>query len=700
MRSLLKLFAGLLSLLLFAFVAVFVYLTQVLDPNDLKSDIETLAEKQGVPLKLHGALAWQFFPQLGLRVQEAELATPGVSLLKAQELSASVAVMPLLQGQVQVAGVLLKGARIHALRGPDGQDNWTFTETRKSGGGQAKRQTADASSPEQGVEGSTQLSLAVERFVIEDAQVLVEDLQANTRNQLEAWDLTALNINFTGQPFLLEQNFVVRLDALPALRIQSKGELSFDANAAALDIPSLLLTLATLEAPDEQIQLNLSGSSVVEPLRPSFHLSLLPMNPVAWLKTLNIELPPMAAADALTRIALEADLSGANQAWQFSNIEIHLDETRLKGDVAMAQGGALKVTLKGDKLNLDRYLSPVAEPTQPTTTTEKNTPASPLLSDDALSLEGLKALALSADLAIQQLQVSGLTLADSQLRLEAQSGDVRLEQLVTDLYDGRLSLKGRLDARQPVARVSAQGGVSSLSLAPLLNDLSLQGAEQTTAAVATETPEPSLAGQTDIEFDLMTQGKSLRDWQLGLQAQVTVLANQLTVHELDVEQGFCELAASLSGKELADQSWKGLTNLDDLRIELAVAGTDISLKQLQAGVEHFQLKGRGISNYLQGNFDIKAEALVAGQKDVARGCQLADRWRNRELPLRCAGNFDSIGARTCGPDRDRVDDLLRDEAKARAKEKVGKKINKLEDKLKKKLGDDLGGQLLKGLFGR
>jgi len=230
----------------------------------------------------------------------------------------------------------------------------------------------------------------------------------------------------------------------------------------------------------------------------------------------------------------------------------------------------------------------------------------------------------------------------------------------------------------------------------LLEALALQSGEQS----AGEEPEPTLAGQANIAFDLTSSGQSLRDWQLGLKASAKLLANQLTVHQLDVEKGFCELAASLSGKGLVEQSWKGLTNLDDVSVDLALLGTEVTIKKLQAGVEHFQLKGRGESNYLKGDFDIEAEALVGGQEDVTRGCQLADRWRDRELPLRCAGNFDSIGARTCGPDKARVDDLLRDEAKARAKEKVGNKINKLEDKLKKKLGDDIGGKLFKGLFNR
>jgi len=697
MRLLVKTFATLVILLLLILSGGFMYLTQVLDPNEFKADIEAAAQQQGVPLRLHGDIAWRFFPQLGLRVEQVELATAGASLLRAEELAASVAVMPLLQGQLQVAGVLLKGARIHALRDAQGRVNWELSaatgESDKSvvdNRDVNKSATADNRKP---------LTLAIEQLRIEDAHVLFEDQQAGARSQLENWNLNALNINFDGQPFSLKQDFVVRLDELPALIFHSQGEMRLDAKAGVLDIPSLLLTVATLEAPSETIQLRLTGASALEPLTPDFHLSLAPMNVAAWLAALNIERPPMAAVDALTHLSLEADLSGANQAWQLSNLAIQLDKTSLQGSVVTTQDGGVTLQLKGDQLNVDRYLPPTVAGDQQASTIKpaaSDVAVSPLLSSETLSLDGLKALTLNADLTLQQLQLSGLAITDASLSVQANAGDVHLEQLSASLYEGRLSLAGRLDARQPMAKVSGKGELTSLSLAPLLEALALQSGEQS----AGEEPEPTLAGQANIAFDLTSSGQSLRDWQLGLKASAKLLANQLTVHQLDVEKGFCELAASLSGKGLVEQSWKGLTNLDDVSVDLALLGTEVTIKKLQAGVEHFQLKGRGESNYLKGDFDIEAEALVGGQEDVTRGCQLADRWRDRELPLRCAGNFDSIGARTCGPDKARVDDLLRDEAKARAKEKVGNKINKLEDKLKKKLGDDIGGKLFKGLFNR
>ena len=90
------------------------------------------------------------------------------------------------------------------------------------------------------------------------------------------------------------------------------------------------------------------------------------------------------------------------------------------------------------------------------------------------------------------------------------------------------------------------------------------------------------------------------------------------------------------------------------------------------------------------------DIAFVGQADAERDCQVRDRWRNRDLPLRCEGRLDTVTARNCGPDRDRLDELLAEELKSKASDK-------LREKLQEKLGDQQGEaveQLLRGLFKR
>jgi hypothetical protein len=56
-------------------VAGVIYFVTVLDPNDYKSEIETMAARQGITLSINGNLAWQFFPKPGISISNIDFVT-------------------------------------------------------------------------------------------------------------------------------------------------------------------------------------------------------------------------------------------------------------------------------------------------------------------------------------------------------------------------------------------------------------------------------------------------------------------------------------------------------------------------------------------------------------------------------------------------------------------------------------------------
>ena len=53
-----------------AVAASVTYITQVLDPNDLKPTLVNSAKKQQVKLELQGNITWAFWPWFGISVEE------------------------------------------------------------------------------------------------------------------------------------------------------------------------------------------------------------------------------------------------------------------------------------------------------------------------------------------------------------------------------------------------------------------------------------------------------------------------------------------------------------------------------------------------------------------------------------------------------------------------------------------------------
>ena len=290
----------------------------------------------------------------------------------------------------------------------------------------------------------------------------------------------------------------------------------------------------------------------------------------------------------------------------------------------------------------------------------------------------------SVDAKLEGLQVAGVVLSDVLVQAQLSDGVLELKQLQSTVYDGQLDAAGVLNTRvaQPTFKGSAQ--LHAIALQPLLQHFA---------------DEVRLQGEASLDIDLAARGTSLAAWQQSLAGNVVLTADALQVAELDIERDFCEMAALLNRKPTPQIEWQGKTELQKVKARLTLNGERVRIEQLQAGVEELSLSATGSSRYIQGDFDVRGALRVTGEANPDRDCQIRDRWRNRDLPLRCRGNIDEpLSGRVCGPDRGRLDDLLKEEVKGRVEEKIQEK---LQDKLN--LDSDKAKQveqLLRGIFGR
>src|SRR3954464_3599270 len=114
---------GLLALVIVA-VAMFV---MTFDPNRYKSQIESaVKEKTGRTLKLQGDLKVAIFPSLGADVATVSLSEAGSEqqFLSLDSAHASVAVLPLLHGQVIVDKVKVSGLKARVVKDKKGKYNF------------------------------------------------------------------------------------------------------------------------------------------------------------------------------------------------------------------------------------------------------------------------------------------------------------------------------------------------------------------------------------------------------------------------------------------------------------------------------------------------------------------------------------------------------------------------------------------------
>ena len=169
-----------LVLLVVAAAAIFAF---TFDPNRYKDDIQRLVkERTGRSLELKGPLELAFYPSLGAKVSGVALSerTAGQQFLSLDSAHASVALLPLVRGEMIVDRVHLSGLKAQVVKNKDGSFN--FQDLIEQPG-----EKPAAKAPPKDEEKGQAVKFDIAGVTIENAAVTYRDL--NTGQQIALNDL-------------------------------------------------------------------------------------------------------------------------------------------------------------------------------------------------------------------------------------------------------------------------------------------------------------------------------------------------------------------------------------------------------------------------------------------------------------------------------------------------------------------------------
>ena len=170
-----------LVLLVVVAAAIFAF---TFDPNRYKDDIQRLVkERTGRNLELKGPLELAFYPSLGAKVSGVALSERATSqqFLSLDSAHASVALLPLVRGEMIVDRVRLSGLKAQVVKNKDGSFN--FQDLIEQPGDKPA-----AKAPPKGGEGGAAVKFDIAGVTLENAAVTYRDL--NTGQQIALDNLT------------------------------------------------------------------------------------------------------------------------------------------------------------------------------------------------------------------------------------------------------------------------------------------------------------------------------------------------------------------------------------------------------------------------------------------------------------------------------------------------------------------------------
>lgn len=716
-------------------LALFASLVLFFNPNNYKSQIESLVKEQAnIELNIDGDINWTFYPWLGISIQNTSAAsvdTPDKPFAKIKVLDLSVKLMPLFKGEIQMNDVNINGLTIDLEKDAKGKTNWDKVgETATAEKTEPKTETPTENKTETSTAASN-INLNVNSVTINETKIIYKDVQSGQDYQVNNVHLSTgkivigqpiivkLGANFkSAQPKLsttinLETTVAYDLDAQryeakdlnltsnisgdmfngKTAKFSANGSLIADLKAKTAAWNKLNLTLDDLKLSGNISATDITGSN------PAIKGTLVAntFNLRTVLTDIGISLPAMADSKALTQVGFSTNLSGSTKAVALNDLKLKLDTTNITGSVAVTDLAkqAIKVQLSGDSINVDNYLPPVVASKQETKTTTTTTGQGktvtvnqPAWSTDPLfDPKSLRSLNVDADFSMNQLIVKKLPWQAFNVKVTAKNGVINLQNAGGKLFNGAINVKASLNASSSTPQITLQPTVSNLPIEKLLANQEIK--------------DVPIRGIFNLNGNLRTVGLSEASLVKNLNGTANFSVDDGALVGENFEYQVCKAVALVRKQTLTSQFNRTETKFKQLKGSLNFTNGIASNQDLTIAVAGFDAKGKGTFNLQTMMVDYKIGLALTGEQEVGgdAACKVNKDVAGIDFPMLCKGSV-LAGGNLCGIDTAEIGKMALDVGKAKAKEEINKALDKEKDKLNKKLEEKLGDKApnVKGLL--
>ena len=729
MSLVIKIIAAIVGLLVAIIAGIGIYLSTVFDANDYKAEIQALVKQQtALELAIAGELKLSVFPWLGVSINDATLSSTEGRLASIGHARIFAKFTPLLTGQVEIDGIALRDMKLNLVKNAAGQGNWQLTKQEKA---------ADSDKDNQPLALNT---FSLGYLKIDNAEISYRDISTGEFHQLQNLNLQVSNASNNSQfPLSAEFGYLNKALNTPILaHLTSQVELALDKqelslNETVLDIASarinseleiqqllaapfidgkltitefkpaewsqvlqqpaladmtldidlsadfqidtaadkLAMQKVTLESPEFAISTALNANDLNSNLSYISNINIQRLNPKALLKSLNITTPETSSNNALNSLTGRFDLKGSSSNLLLSNIHLKLDETLLRGEAGITDLSKLatQFALTIDSLNLDHYLPPSNKNEQDQTTGQSSG------NEPLLPLDQLRDLRTQGQLSIGKLIASGQQIDNLKVTMKAANGFINLSQLTADLYGGSLSSSATIDARGSTPQFTFNNNVSEL---------------QASALITSFTTVDYLDGQLNLSTKGTAYGNSLNAIKKTLTGNAEFKINDGLIKGTNVETLVCKGIARARERQYLNEESQPNTQFKELVGRANIIKGVVQTEQLQVALNNLQLKGSGTINLPDEKLDFGIRARIQGDLEN-QACEVHERYRDIDWPIRCQGNFSDEPSSLCGIDQRQLQNIIAQLAQKEIQRKAG-------DAIKEKLGDEAG-ELFKGILG-
>ena len=433
--------------------------------------------------------------------------------------------------------------------------------------------------------------------VVLDIQLAGGELGDDGRLSLSA---SAPNLRFDGALTLSNPDLSLEARAAALPGGGATGRLGMDELGVDTDTGTATLRALKggLQLAGADVELTADGSLGTGATRLAGDFELAELSPRELLATLDEPAPETADASVLTRLAARGNWRLGDDSLSLDGLAVQLDDSSLTGTLSVRNFAQPKLgfDLAVDSLNLDRYLAPESESSDPG--------SGGTADSEETDLEGLRDLDLEGDLKVGSLTVTRLLIEDLAARLTVRNGVIRLDPATARLYDGNYSGSVTVDASGPELRLDLDQNLQGVQALGLLGDFA--EVDQLEGAMAARIRATGSGGNTD-ELIRNLRGEISFDLADGV------------YQGMDIWEEIRRARALIRRKAPPARSGENQTVINTLTVQGRLQDGVLRSQRMEAEIPFLRLTGDGALDVLARELDYRFEAKVFETPTFADG---------------------------------------------------------------------------------
>ena len=625
-----KIVAGLVGGIVALFIAGLLAVWLLVNPNDYKGRI-TAAVKQatGRELVLAGDIKLSVFPWVALGLGPASLGNPPgfetePSFLAFQHAAVRVRLFPLLSRRLVIDRVVLDGMELRLVKNAQGVGNWqNFGKSTQPSAG-AERGS--------GGQWAALAGIAVTKGRVSYQGMVVENFNLET-GAFGGSGVTPVSISFdatrgmAGESVTLNGRFDlsgelqkkrVKLEAVNFNGLLSQpGDgppAHWELHAPSVDVD---LTAQTAAVPafdagysSAHVSGTLEATKIIDDLSVTGSVSLAPVVLREFAPRLGVAIPKTRDAKVFQQFSAGSDFSYGASGVQFAKMQITLDDTHLKGSVAIGgEPRAVKFALTVDEMDVSRYLPPDSGSAQ--TPAVKTGAAGAAPGGEAAAS---KLPAAQGTLTVASLHLAPLEFSNVRLTLASKEGVAHLFPAQAQIDGGSYSGDITVDAHGAVPALSMDEHLSGVDMAQLLVGTAYKG---------------HVSGRGNVNVKATARGAALDAVMQTLNGHFEANLANGALEGVDLGYVIGQAQALMHHGAAPAESKPPRTKFDALKMSAEIINGVAKTTDMVVSSPVLKVTGQGSANLLTKGIDFRMLASVL----KAPGTSVA------EIPVKVGGTY-------------------------------------------------------------